>query len=144
MIYLVGSLKHDRVREVAEALREAGHEVFDDWHASGPEADLHWQRYEQERGRNYAEALRGSFAWNGYSFDRGHLDKCNTVIAVAKQFKLPGRSSIAELTYAKHANHSRTKILLDGEPEEWDLMLLLVVDPGDIYYSLEKLVESLK
>ena len=39
MIYLIGSLKDPYVREVAEALRDAGHDVFDDWHASGPYAD---------------------------------------------------------------------------------------------------------
>src|SRR3990167_9720096 len=100
MIYLVGSLKESRVREVAEVLREAGHQVFDDWHASGPEADMHWQSYEEGRGRTYAEALNGSFLRNAYAFDLHHIDGASVVIAVCKPRKLPGQSSMAEVTYS--------------------------------------------
>lgn len=140
-VYVVGSLKHPRPREVAEALREAGHEVFDDWHASGPDADMHWQSYEQERGRNYVEALDGPFARNGFRFDRDNLDKSEVIVAVTKPFKLPGISSVAELGYARSMGKFAF-VLLDGEPERWDLMLPLVVDK--FFYTLEHLLTDLK
>ena len=53
MIYLIGSLRHPRVRQVAEALRAHRLDVFDDWHAAGPEADDIWQQYEMARGHTF-------------------------------------------------------------------------------------------
>lgn len=144
MIYLIGSLKDARVREVADALRDAGEEVFDDWHAAGPEADMHWRVYEQERGRRYVEALYAPFAQNGFRFDRDHLDRSRAAIAVAKPNKMPGRSSIAELSYMRWARAQPTYLLLDGEPEEWDLMLPLAVPIHSIFYDIGKLVEAVK
>jgi hypothetical protein len=58
----MGSLKHDVVPTVAWELREHGFDVFDDWHASGPEADHHWRNYEVARGKSYKEALQSPFA----------------------------------------------------------------------------------
>ena len=59
MIYLIGSLRNTRAVLLGNRLRAAGVEVFDDWHAAGPEADDKWREYEQRRGRTYKEALRG-------------------------------------------------------------------------------------
>lgn len=140
-IYLVGSLKHPKVREVADHLREAGHEVFDDWHAGGPEADQHWRFYEQDRGRNYVEALAAPFAVNAFDFDRRHLDLCDVAIAVCKPGKMPGISSVAELTYVRWGRGKRTLVLFDGEPEQWDLMLPLTAHR--FCYTIDELVENL-
>ena len=38
-IYTIGSLRNEKVPLIANALRDAGHEVFDDWYGAGPEAD---------------------------------------------------------------------------------------------------------
>jgi len=58
-------------------LREIGYDAFDDWFAAGPEADDFWQKYEQARGRTYAEALKGLAVNNVVNFDRTHLDRCD-------------------------------------------------------------------
>ena len=145
-VYLVGSLKCPLFPHVAEALREAlreaGHEVFDDWRGAGPEADHHWKMYENDRGRNYVEALTSHFATNGFEFDKKHLDKCDVAVAVCKEGKLPGRSSVAELTYVRWGRAKPTYILLNGEPDEWDLMLLLTAH--GFFYNVEDLINQLK
>ena len=82
MIYLIGSLRHPRVRQVADALRAYQLDVFDDWHAAGPEADDIWQLYEQARGRTFRESLRGRHALNVLDFDRRHLDQCSAAVLV--------------------------------------------------------------
>ena len=47
-IYLIGSLRNAKIAEIANKLRSAGHEVFDDWFGAGPEADDFWQKYEEK------------------------------------------------------------------------------------------------
>jgi hypothetical protein len=142
-IYLVGSLREGRVREVARVLRKAGHKVFDDWHACHPDADEAWREYEQSRGRTYAQALDGKFLRHCFEFDYEHLKKAEVVILVAKPGKIGGFSAAVELTWAK-CQGKDTCILLDGEPERWEMMALLCAAPSDIYYDLNHLVEDLK
>ena len=141
-IYLVGSLREGRVRDVAHTLREAGHEVFDDWHACHPDADDHWRSYEIERGNTYQEALQGPFARNVFQFDLGHLHMAEAVVLVAKPGKIGGFSAACELTWASQ-NDKHTFILLDGEPERWDVMALLAVRPWNILSTTDELVKAL-
>src|SRR5689334_17650216 len=70
------------VREVASALRAHRLKVFDDWHAAGPEADDIWQRYEQERGRTFREALVGKHARMVIDFDRDNLNRASAAVLV--------------------------------------------------------------
>lgn len=140
-VYLVGSLKDPEFPHVAEALREAGHDVFDDWRGGGHDGDARWRGYElNERGRGYVQAVYSPFAVNGRTFDRENIEASNVVVAVCKPGKLPGRSSIAELGHASKLR-IRTVVLLNGEPEEWDLMLPLVVD--HFLTSTDQLLELL-
>jgi len=142
-IYLVGSLKDPDFPKVAQALRDAGHDVFDDWRGGGCDGDKRWQYYEQEeRERNYVEALRSPFAESNFEFDKANLDKCDVAVAVCKAGKLPGRSSVAELAYVRWARGKHSYVLFNGEPDEWDLMLPLVVH--DFFYTIDDLVEGLK
>lgn len=120
MIYLIGSLRSPRPREIAHLLREQGQEVFDDWHACGREADDIWRGYEMERGRAYPEALKSPFAQNVFGFDLRHIQASDTGLLV-----LPaGKSGHLELGYMI-GRGSRGYVLFDGEPERWDLMYLL-------------------
>lgn len=117
MIYLIGSLRNSKIPEFAEELRAKGFEVFDDWYAAGPEADDYWQRYEQGRGRTYKEALAGLAAGHVFDFDRKHLFAADTGILM-----LPaGKSGHIELGIMV-GQKKRTYILLDGEPERFDVM----------------------
>lgn len=116
-IYLIGSLRNPKVPELAEELRAEGYDVFDDWYAAGPEADDYWQRYEQYRGHTYAEALAGLAAGHVFDFDRAHL-----AVANAGVLMLPaGKSGHLELGILIGRN-KRAYILLDGEPERFDVM----------------------
>ncbi len=116
-IYLIGSLRNPEVPKLAEVLRNAGHEVFDDWYAAGPEADDWWQKYEHGRGHDLQTALAGFAARHVYTYDRNHLDRCDVGVLC-----LPaGKSGHLELGYmigqGKHGF-----ILLDKEPERFDVM----------------------
>lgn len=142
-VYLVGSLKDTAFPHVADALREAGHDVFDDWRGGGLDGDERWRAYEQiERGRNYAEALQSPFHNACFDFDKANLDKCDVAVAVCKPGKLPGRSSIAELTYTRWGRGKQTYILLNGEPEEWDMMLPLAAHA--FFYDIGQLISKLQ
>ena len=119
-IYLIGSLRNPKVREVAVALRGAGYDVFDDWHSAGPEADDHWQQYEKERKRSYVEALNGYHANMVFDLDLEHLTRCNMAVLV-----LPaGKSGHLELGYMLGQGKPGF-VLLNGEPERFDIMYKL-------------------
>lgn len=117
MIYLIGSLRNPMVPDIANALRKAGHEVFDQWYGAGPNADDHWMEYCKNKGFNYKEALADHGAQHVYNFDRRFIDLSDTVVLV-----LPaGKSGHLELGYALGAG-KRGFILLNGEPDRYDVM----------------------
>jgi len=116
-IYLIGSLRNPEVPKLARILRDAGHDVFDDWYAAGPEADDHWMRYEQERGHNFATALDGYAAQHVYKYDKSHLDRCGVGVLLMPA----GKSGHLELGYMI-GQGKPGYILLPSEPERFDVM----------------------
>lgn len=117
-VYLIGSLRNARVPQVGQYLRTVhGFNVFDDWHAAGPEADDCWQAYEKARGRTYAEALAGAAAQNVFAFDKRHLDASDAAVLVMPA----GKSGHLELGYMAGQGKT-TAILLAEEPERFDVM----------------------
>lgn len=133
-IYLVGSLRNPLVVEVAEELRRAGHEVFDDWMAAGPEADDSWQKYEQQRGRGYVEALGMPAAEHVFEFDVKWLNWADTVILI----RPCGIDAHTELAWAA-GKGKETHLVLDKEPERWGVMVKF----HKVWYSVEDLVDHL-
>jgi len=120
VLYLVGSLRNQRIPELAASIRRSlpDVEVFDDWFAAGPEADDHWKTYEQGRGRTYTEALDGYAAKHVFEFDKTHLDRATHVLLV-----LPaGKSGHMEVMYAEYGTRAKTAILLDPDDVRWDVM----------------------
>jgi hypothetical protein len=116
-LYLVGSLRNPEVPSLAARLRAAGHVVFDDWMAAGPEADDKWMEYEKARGRNFAQALEGYAAKHVFEYDRSHLDESEGGILL-----LPaGRSGHLEAGYLI-GQEKPLWILMPGEPERFDVM----------------------
>lgn len=116
-LYLIGSLRNDRVPSLASNLRLLGVDVFDDWYAAGPEADDYWKKYEQDRGRSYQEALEGYAAGHVFHFDEFHLNRCDAALLV-----LPaGKSGHLELGYVAGLRKP-TYILLDEQDIRWDVM----------------------
>lgn len=136
MIYLIGSLRNPYIPLLAKTLRNHGHEVFDDWHSTGPETDEFWTQYEKQRGRTYKEAINAPHAWNVFRFDKLHLDRATAVVLV-----LPaGKSGHMELGYAIGTGKSGY-VLFDGEPERWDVMYRFATD---VCFSEQELIEKLK
>lgn len=135
MIYVMGSLRNAQVPVIGNALRAAGHGVFDDWFAAGPEADDKWQEYEKARGRTYAEALDGLAAHHVFSWDRTWLSVCDVGVLV-----LPaGASAHLELGWMI-GRDKRGFILMDGEPERYDVMRKFAT----VVFSVDELIERLK
>lgn len=119
MIYLIGSLRHERVEEVARQLRsELDVEVFDCWRAAGPDADDAWRRYSMARGQDFASALQDYPARHVFLYDKEHIDRADAVVLV-----LPaGRSGHLELGYALGQGKPGFVLLDDPNPERWDVM----------------------
>jgi hypothetical protein len=135
MIYLIGSLRNPEVPRIANILRAEGHEVFDQWYGAGPEADDYWQAYSKGKGLSYKEALADHGAQHVYSFDRRFLTLSDTVVLV-----LPaGKSGHLELGWAL-GQGKRGYILLDGEPERYDVMYNFATD---VFHNLEELINAL-
>lgn len=117
-LYLIGSLRNPRVPEIAKALREQLKiDVFDDWFASGPEADDHWRDYEKAKGNNFVQALKGHSAQHVFNYDKSHLDRCDAALLVAPA----GKSGHLELGYML-GKGKPGYILLDGDPDRFDVM----------------------
>ena len=135
MIYLLGSLANPTVLTVANTLREAGHDVFDQWMASGEGADERWYTYGKQRGWNFKETLNSAFVETAFQFDRRHIEMSDIGVMV-----MPcGRSAGLELGWML-GQGKRGYILYDGEPERPDLMAKLATG---ICYSVGELVEAL-
>jgi len=137
IIYLIGSLRNPRVTEIAQILRQQGHDVFDDWMAAGPEADDYWQKYEIARGHNYKEGLDGYAAKHVYNFDKHHLDRCDMAVLL-----LPaGKSGHLELGYVIGSGKPGY-ILFDGyEPERWDVMYQFA---KEVFFDVKDLIDHIK
>jgi len=134
-IYLIGSLRNPKIIEIANKLRKLGFDVFDDWMAAGPEADDYWRDYEKARGHNYAEALKGHAARHVYNFDREHLEKADGGILA-----LPaGKSGHLELGWLL-GQGKPGYILLEGEPERFDVMYLFA---SGVFNTFEELADEL-
>jgi hypothetical protein len=119
-LYLIGSLRNERIPKLAEKIRKENPdvEVFDEWYSAGPEADDYWKAHQKGKGLSYQEALAGYAARNVFSFDKRHLDRSTHAILV-----LPaGRSGHMEVMYAAYGVGARTAILLDETDDRWDVM----------------------
>lgn len=129
-------MRNPRVPEVAKALRGAGIDAFDDWYSPGELADDRWQAYEKARGRTYREALAGYHAQHVFALDKMHLDRCAACVLVAPA----GKSGHLELGYMI-GRGKPGYILLDGEPDRFDIMTLFATG---IFESVDDLLEALK
>jgi len=137
-IYTIGSLRNEQVPIIANKLRDAGYEVFDDWYSAGPEADDKWQAYETARGHNYKQALEGYAAKNVFNFDKKHLLDNEIVVLI-----LPaGKSGHLEFGWFLGGGKPGY-ILFDDDVENcrWDVMYQFA---NGVYFDLDDLIEKLK
>ena len=120
VLYLIGSLRNERIPKLAVKLREENPhmEVFDEWYSAGPEADDYWKAHQQSKGLSYQEALQGYAAKNVFAFDHKHLNRSTHALLV-----LPaGKSGHMEIMYAAYGVGAKCAILLDLEDVRWDVM----------------------
>jgi hypothetical protein len=136
VIYLIGALSNPKVPEVANEMRAAGLEVFDNWHAAGPEADREWERYERARGYRLVQALDNYSAWHVFEYDKAHLDECKVGVLMYPC----GKSGHLELGYMI-GQGKKGYVLLDEEPERWDVMLRFA---DAVYEEKGKLIRALR
>ena len=136
MIYLIGSLRDDKVPAVAGALRREGADVFDDWYAAGPHADDEWRDYEKGRGHTFRQGLAGEAAKNVYSFDRRNLSRADAAVLVAPA----GKSAHLELGWMA-GQGKPTFVLLSDDPERWDVMYQFCTD---VFEDVHQLLEELR
>jgi nucleoside 2-deoxyribosyltransferase len=132
-IYLIGSLRNPKIPFLANVLRGYGHEVFDDWHSGGPNADDAWKDYEAKRGRTYREAIVGLAATNVFEFDMKHIMAADVGVLV-----LPaGKSAHLELGYMR-GRGQQAYVLFEEEPDRdrWDLMYKLA---HGVFFNVEEL-----
>jgi hypothetical protein len=134
-VYLMGSLRNPRIPEIANELREAGWEVFDEWFAAGERADDAWQAYERGRGHTYQQALDGYAANHVFDYDKHHLDRCGIAVLVMPA----GKSGCLELGY-KLGKGCPGFILIEGEPERYDVMFKLATK---VCFSINQLKGAL-
>lgn len=136
-VYLIGSLRSPYVPPVANAIREIGFDVFDDWYAAGPEADDYWQKYEQvHRGHTFAQALRGNPAYHVFDYDHKHLDRSHIGVLVMPA----GKSGHLELGYLL-GQGKPCYVYFDKEPERWDIMYRFC---KEVFFDLPSLLAALK
>jgi hypothetical protein len=135
MIYLIGSLRNPSVPYVALQMRDAGLVVFDDWWSAGPDADDCWQAHEETRGRGYAQALYGAHATCVFDFDKRNLEASDAAVLLAPA----GRSAHLELGWML-GQGKRGYVLLDGEPERYDVMLRFATG---VYLDIDALIKEL-
>lgn len=136
VVYLIGSLRNEKIPHIANEIRKLGYEVFDDWFSPGPEADDFWRKYEKVRGSTYKEALNNYAGKHIYEFDKFHIDRANIGIL----YMPGGKSAHLELGYMI-GQGKRCFVLFDKEPDRWDVMYQFA---EDVFFSFDELKEKLK
>lgn len=133
MIYVIGSLSNPRVEEVADALRAAGIDAFDQWRAAQGD---YWADYAKRKGLSFREAIKLDFVETAFQFDLKYLKLAEAAVMVMPA----GRSGGIELGWML-GQGKRGYILYDGEPERPDLMAKLATA---VCFSIEELIQELK
>lgn len=141
VVYMIGSLKNDKIPQIAREIRELrkDFEVFDDWFSPGPEADDFWRNFEKVRGSTYKQALRNYAGKHIFEFDKFHIDRADIGILIMPA----GKSGHMELGYLI-GRCKKCFVYFEEEPERWDVMYQFVLENGEICFSKEELINELK
>lgn len=135
-VYIIGSLRNEKIPYVGNLLRENGYDAFDDWYGAGHEADDKWRDYEKERGRTHKQSLYGYAARHTFAFDKCHLDRCDLAVLVMPA----GKSGHLELGYFCGSGKPGF-IYFDQTPERYDVMHQFATD---IFTSDEEMLHGLE
>lgn len=116
-IYVASSWRNIQQPVVVQALRDAGHEVYDFKQPVPGDNGFHWTEidggWKQWTPERFKAALDHPIAQDGYEKDMGALKSCDVCVLV-----MPcGRSAHLEAGYAIGAGKPTFILLADGEPE---------------------------
>lgn len=135
-LYLIGSLRNEKIVEIANAIEEAtGMEVYSSWFCGGPEADDYWKKHEQARGRSFKEALQHYAAKHIFEIDKHHIDRCDAAVLVCPA----GKSGHLELGYVAGCGKP-AYVLLDPTVDRWDVMYQFCTD---VFEDKDELIRML-
>jgi hypothetical protein len=116
-IYVASSWRNDRQPAVVQALRKAGHEVYDFRHPHGEDSGFSWAEINPEWPATTAEQFRDSLeddrVVQGFGLDMDALRNCDACVMVQPC----GRSAALELGWAAGAGKATLVLLADVEPE---------------------------
>lgn len=137
-VYVASSWRNEKQPEVVEALRDAGHEVYDFQNPTEAEYGFHWSWIDPDwqswTPEQFREALDHPVAVKGFGLDAAAMDWSEATVLV-----MPcGRSAHLELGHALGAGKLGIILLSDGEPE---LMYRL---SHHLCVSIEEVVEKLE
>lgn len=140
-VYIIGSLRNEKIPQVGNLLRANGYDAFDDWYGAGHEADDKWRDYEHLRGRSLKTSMYGYAARHTFEFDKTHLSRCDLAVLVMPA----GRSGHLELGwFTGGCGTGAAKpgfILLDRVPDRYDVMWNFATD---IFTSDEEMLRGLE
>ena len=140
VVYVIGSLRNEKIPLLSNDLRAMGFEVFDDWFSPGPEADEFWRKYEKGRGSSYKQALSNWAGKHIFEFDKFHIDRADIGVLVMPA----GKSGHMELGYMI-GKGKPCFVFFEEEPERWDIMYIFTTtNGGDVCFSKDELFEKLK
>ena len=123
-IYVASSWRNLHQPAVVEALRQAGHEVYDFRNPEPGDHGFAWSQIDPDQAwtkdpERFRAGLRHPIAQRGFALDMGALRSCDACVLV-----LPcGRSAHLELGWAAGAG-KRSIVLLDQPISEPELMYL--------------------
>jgi hypothetical protein len=138
IVYLIGSLRNPRIPEIANDLRAAGYDVFEDWFSGGKEADDEWQRHEKVRGRSFIEALNGYHAQHVFKGDFFHLNRCHLAVMA-----LPvGRSAFIELGYVIGSGKPGFVFTDGNELPRYEVMAAFSISVTETFPDLLQAIEA--
>lgn len=141
-IYLASSWKHDGQPALVEALRAAGHAVYDFRNPAPGKAGFAWSQIDpdwQTWGlRQFVENLRSPIAAAAFALDANALRRCDTCILLLPS----GRSAHLEAGFAAGQGKNVIVMLSADEPAPNELMYLfadaLVTDTRTLLAELER------
>lgn len=116
-VYVATSWRNERQSGVVEAVRNAGHEVYDFRNPKPGDHGFHWSEIDPDwqtwSPAEYRAALNHPRAVDGFASDMDALTAADAVVLVGPC----GRSAHIEAAYAAGVGKLVMVLLADGEPE---------------------------
>ena len=142
-VYVASSWRNDAQPGVVEALREAGHQVYDFRNPHENGSGFHWSdispQWENWTPEMFIEGLEHPLARKGFASDYQALDWADAVVMV-----MPcGRSAHLELGYAAGQKKTTVIMLTAAEPElMYKMASHLVINTEQMLAALQSRPET--